>query len=73
MYEGEKLDSGYRVDLLVEDQIVVEIKCVEAIHPVQQAQLRSCMRLSGKSVGLLINFNLAHWRDGIQPMAFSRW
>jgi GxxExxY protein len=68
IYDGEKLDLGYRVDLLVEDQAVVEIKCVEAIHPVHHAQLLSYMRLSGKSPGLLINFYVAHLRDGIKRM-----
>ena len=56
IYDGEKLDLGDRVDLLVEDQVVVEIKCVEAIHPVHHAQLLSHMRLGGKSVGVLIYF-----------------
>jgi len=50
------------------DQVVVEIKCVEAIPPVHHAQPLSYMRLSGKSPGLLINFYLAHLRDGIQRM-----
>jgi len=68
IYDGEKLDLGYRFDRLVEDQVVVEIKCVEAIHPVHHAQLLSYMRLSGKSVGLLINFYVAHLRDGIKRM-----
>jgi GxxExxY protein len=68
IYDGEKLDLGYRVDLLVEDQAVVAIKCVEAIHPVHHAQLLSYMRLSGKSPGLLINFYVAHLRDGIKRM-----
>jgi GxxExxY protein len=68
IYDGEKLDLGYRVDLLVEDQVVVEIKCVEARHPVHHAQLVSYMRLSGKSVGLLINFYLPHLRDGMNGM-----
>ena len=66
--EGEKLDLGYRLDLLVEDLIVVEIKCVEAIHPVHQAQLLSYLRLSGRKVGLLINFYVAHLKDGITRM-----
>jgi GxxExxY protein len=48
--------------------VVVEVKCVEAIHPVHQAQLLSYMRLSGISVGLLINFYVAHLRDGINRM-----
>jgi GxxExxY protein len=68
IYEGERLELGYRIDLLVENLVVVEIKCAEAIHPVHQAQLLSYMRLSGKSVGLLINFYVAHLRDGIKRM-----
>jgi GxxExxY protein len=68
VYEGEKIDLGYRVDLIVGDAVIVEIKCVEAIHPVHQAQLLSYMRLSGKSAGLLINFYVAHPRDGIKRM-----
>lgn len=68
IYEGEKIDLGYRIDLLVESMVVVEIKCVEAINPVHQAQLLSYMRLSGRNVGLLINFHVAHLRDGIRRM-----
>jgi len=69
IYEGEKIDLGYRIDLMVESMVIVEIKCAEAIHPVHQAQLLSYMRLSGRSVGLLINFHVAHLRDGIKRMA----
>ena len=65
---AKSLTWGYRVDLLVEDQLVVEIKCVEARHPVHHLQLVSYMRLSGKSVGLLINFYLPHLRDGMNGM-----
>ena len=68
VYDGEKIDLGYRIDLIVEDSVIVEIKCVEAIHPVHQAQLLSYMRLSGKQVGLLINFYVAHLKDGIKRM-----
>ncbi len=59
---------GTRIDLMVESMVIVEIKCAEAIHPVHQAQLLSYMRLSGRSVGLLINFHVAHLRDGIKRM-----
>jgi GxxExxY protein len=72
VYEGEKLDLGYRIDLLVENLVVVEIKCVEAIHPVHEAQLLSYLRLSGKSVGLLINFHVARLKDGIKHMVDGR-
>jgi GxxExxY protein len=68
VYDGEKIDVSYRMDLLVEDLVVVEIKCVEAINPIHEAQLLSYMRLSGHSVGLLINFHVAHLRDGIKRM-----
>jgi len=68
VYEGEKLELGYRIDLVVEDVVIVEVKCVEVIHPVHEAQLLSYMRLSGIPVGLLINFYVAHLRDGIKRM-----
>jgi GxxExxY protein len=68
VYDGEKIELGYRIDLVVEDLVIVEIKCVEAINPVHQAQLLSYIRLSGKNVGLLINFHVAHLRDGIKRM-----
>jgi GxxExxY protein len=68
IYRGEKIELGYRIDLLVEGAVVVEVKCVDAIHPVHKAQLLSYIRLSGKNVGLLINFHVAQLRDGIQRM-----
>jgi len=68
VYEGEKLDLGYRLDLLVEGLVVVEIKCVEAVHPVHKAQLLSYLCLSGRKVGLLINFYVAHLKDGVTRM-----
>ena len=68
VYDGEKIELGYRMDLVVENIVIVEIKCVEAIHPVHHAQLLSYMRLSGMNVGLLINFHVAHLRDGIKRM-----
>ena len=66
VYRGVKLELGYRIDLLVEHRVIVEIKSVEAISPVHQAQVISYLKLSGKSVGLLINFNVAHLKDGIR-------
>ncbi len=68
MYDGQRLDLGYRIDLLVENLVVVEVKCLEAINPVHKAQLLSYIRLSGKNVGLLINFHVAHLKDGILRM-----
>jgi GxxExxY protein len=68
VYEGEKIELGYRIDLIVQNLVIVEVKSVEAVHPVHQAQLLSYMRLSGISVGLLINFYVTHLRDGIKRM-----
>ena len=69
---GEKLDLGYRIDLLVANLVIVEVKCVEVIHPVHRAQLLSYLRLSGKKVGLLINFYEIHLKDGIRRMVDGR-
>jgi GxxExxY protein len=66
VYRGVTLDLGYRMDLVVEDLVVVEIKAVDALAPVHQAQLLSYLKLSGKSLGLLINFNVVHLKDGIR-------
>src|SRR5438067_12294150 len=68
IYEGEKIDLGYRIDLIVADSVIIEIKCVEAINPVHKSQLLSYMRLSGRQVGLLINFHVERLRDGIKRM-----
>ncbi len=66
VYCGVKLGLGYRIDLLVENLIVAEIKSVDAIPPVHQAQIIPYLKLSSKSIGLLINFNVAHLKDGIK-------
>ena len=68
VYDGERIELGYRIDLLVESTVVVEVKSVESIHPVHRAQLLSYMRLSSMGVGLLINFFVTHLRDGITRM-----
>jgi GxxExxY protein len=68
IYDGEKIDIGYRIDVLVEDLVVIELKCVESIHPIHEAQLLSYIRLSGKNIGLLINFHVIHLRNGIKRM-----
>jgi GxxExxY protein len=66
VYDGKKLaDVGYRVDLLVENELIVEVKSVEAVAPVHTAQLLSYLRLSKRQLGLLLNFNVVHLRDGI--------
>jgi GxxExxY protein len=71
-YDGVKLDLGYRIDLLVEDLIIVELKSIDAIAPVHHAQVLSYLKLSGKSIGLLINFNVVHLRDGIKRFVSGR-
>src|SRR5256885_358852 len=65
MYKGLKLDCGYRLDVVVNDSVVLELKSVEQILPIHQAQLLTYLRLSGKKVGLLINFNVAVLKNGI--------
>jgi GxxExxY protein len=65
-YDGHQIDVGYRIDLLVEDQVVVELKAVESLAPIHEAQLLTYLKLSGKKVGLLINFNVLHLKDGIK-------
>jgi GxxExxY protein len=64
-YKGLRFDCGYRIDVLVENSIVVELKSVEQISPIHQAQLLTYLRLSGKKVGLLINFNVSALKNGI--------
>ena len=58
-YKGIKLDCGYRLDLIVEDKVVLEIKCVEHVLPVHEAQLLTYLKMTGKRVGLILNFNVA--------------
>ena len=66
-YKGAVLDEeAYRIDLLVADAIVVELKTVPALLPIHEAQLHTYMRLSQKCLGLLINFNVTQLRDGIK-------
>jgi GxxExxY protein len=65
-YKGLRLDCGYRLDLLVADAVVVEIKAVDALLPIHEAQLLTYLRLGGWKVGLLINFNVPVLRDGIR-------
>jgi len=72
VYDSEKLEVGYRIDLVVENQVVAEVKSVEAVHPIHEAQLLSYMRLSGIGVGLLLNFNVLHMRDGVKRMVDGR-
>lgn len=69
VYNGLRLETAYRLDLLVQDEVIVELKAVEALAPIHQAQLLTYLKLTNKRVGLLINFNVIHLRDGIVRMA----
>ena len=64
-YEELSIDNGYRIDLLVEDRVVVELKAIEQILPVHRSQLLSYLRLGGFKLGYLLNFNVPLMRDGI--------
>jgi len=66
VYRGVELDCGYRIDLLVEDQVVVELKAVENLEPIHEAEMLSYLKLSKCKVGLLINFNVKILRKGIR-------
>jgi GxxExxY protein len=65
VYEQVKLECGYRIDLLVEGSVVVEIKSVEALAPIHEAQIITYLKLTGCKLGLLINFNVPAVKDGI--------
>jgi GxxExxY protein len=67
-YDGLVIEVGYRIDVLVEDSVVVEVKAVDKVIPVHAAQLLSYLRLSRHRIGLLINFNVRHLRQGITRM-----
>ena len=67
-YDGTLIDAGYRVDLLVEDIVVVELKAVERLAAIHEAQLLTYLKLSRKKVGLLLNFNVVQMKDGIRRM-----
>jgi len=65
IYEGIQIKLGFRADLIIEDSVIVEIKSIDAISPVHKKQLLTYLRLSGKRLGLLINFNVALIKDGM--------
>ncbi len=66
VYDGQQLESGLRLDMLVEKCVIVEIKSVETMHPVYEAQIMTYLRLSKVRLGFLINFNVKHLKDGIK-------
>jgi len=65
VYETITIDVGYRMDILLEEMVVLELKVVEELIPRHRAQLLSYLKLSGKKLGLLMNFNVEHMKDGI--------
>ena len=67
-YKGRELDCGYRLDIVVENAIILELKSCERIEPIHKAQLLTYLKLSGLNLGLLLNFNVTVMRDGIVRM-----
>jgi len=70
-YKGVSLDCGYRLDFLVQDSVVLELKAVEAIQPIHEAQLLSYLKLGGWTVGLLLNFNVPVLKRGIKRIVLN--
>jgi len=70
IYKEIKLDHGYRLDLVVEEEVIIELKTVESITPVHQAQMLTYMKLSGIDLGLIINFNVKLLKDGIKRFVY---
>jgi GxxExxY protein len=68
-YKGLELECGYRLDILVDNHIILELKAVETILPVHQAQLLTYLKLTGCKIGILLNFNVAIMREGIKRLA----
>jgi GxxExxY protein len=69
VYQGTRIETGFRADLIVEDKVIVEIKSVDAVAPVHKKQLLTHLRLADKRLGLLLNFNVALIKDGITRIA----
>ncbi len=67
-YKGIKLDCGYRIDIMVENKVILELKCVGSITPVHEAQLLTYLRLSGLKIGLILNFHVSLMRDGVKRL-----
>ncbi|MFC1732628.1 GxxExxY protein [candidate division KSB1 bacterium] len=70
IYNDVELDIGYRIDLLVEKAVIVEIKSIESLADIHMAQILTYMKLSGCKLGLLVNFNVRHLKDGIKRVIF---
>ncbi len=70
-YKGTRLDCGYRLDLVVEDVLIVEIKCVDGLMPIHEAQLLTYLRLTALPTGLLVNFRESVLRNGLRRLTLS--
>lgn len=65
LFKGRRIEAGFRMDLVVEDRVIVELKAIENLMPIHEAQLLTYLKLSGFSTGLILNFNVPYLRDGI--------
>ncbi|MBE0644425.1 MAG: GxxExxY protein [Bacteroidetes bacterium] len=70
-YKTVEMEAAYRLDILVEDRVIVELKAVDALHPVHMAQILTYLRLSGKTHGLLFNFNARHLKDDYKRVIYT--
>ena len=68
IYDAINIDVGYRIDLKVADAVIVEVKAIDKLAPIHEAQLLTYLKLSGTRLGLLLNFNVVHMKDGIKRM-----
>jgi len=66
VYDNRKLDIGYRIDLFIEDKVIIEIKSVDILNPVHFAQIMTYMKLAGSRIGFLINFNVQSLKEGVK-------
>jgi len=67
-YDGQRIDAGFRLDILVAEKVVVEVKAVERTAPIHTAQILTYLKLGGFKLGYLLNFNVVHMRDGIKRL-----
>lgn len=72
VFDGIMLDTGYRIDLLVEDKVIIELKAVDAIAEIHKAQVLTYLKLSGNEIGLLVNFNVTDIKKGITRLIMSK-
>jgi GxxExxY protein len=71
IYKEIKLDAGYRVDFLIENKVIIEIKSIDALHPIHTAQVLTYLKLSSCKLALLINFNVSLFKDGVKRLVLG--